>query len=87
MDTRFRYTSTNPYIKSKTDWNFLTDRGVYPYDYMNSWEKFDETELPKKEYFYSNLYEEYINDKDYTRTNIVWKHFKIKNLVNIMICI
>ena len=65
----------------------LTDKSVYPYDYMNSWEKFDETELPKKEYFYSNLYEEYINDKDYTRTNIVWKHFKIKNLVNIMICI
>ena len=55
------YTSTNPYIKSKTDLNLLTDKGVYPYDYMNSWDKFDETKLPKKEDFYSQLYEENIN--------------------------
>ena len=47
-ETRFRYTSTNPYIKSKTDLNLLTEKGVYPYDYMNSWNKFDETKLPKK---------------------------------------
>ena len=79
-ETRFRYTSTNPYIKSKTDLNLLTEKGVYPYDYMNSWNKFDETKLPKKEYFYSKLYEENITDKDYARANIVWKHFNIKNL-------
>ena len=53
---------------------------MYPYDYMNSWNKFDETKLPKKEDFYSKLYEENITDKDYARANIVWKHFNIKNL-------
>ena len=53
-ETRFRYTSTNPYIKSKTDLNLLTDKGVYPYDYMNSWERFSETKLPKKEDFRVN---------------------------------
>ena len=48
-ETHFRYTSTNPsYIKSKTDLNLLTDKGVNPYDYVNSWEKFSETKLPKK---------------------------------------
>ena len=47
---------------------------------MNSWDKFDETQLPKKEDFYSHLYEESITDKDYARANIVWKHFNIKNL-------
>ena len=79
-DTHFRYTSTNPYIKSKTDLNLLTDKGVYPYDYMNCWEQFDEIKLPRKEDFYSHLYEEGITDKDYARANIVWKHFNIKNL-------
>ena len=68
-----------PIYQSKTDLNLLTDKGVYPYDYMNSWEKFDETKLPKKEDSYSKLYEENIADKDYTRANIVWKHFNIKN--------
>ena len=66
-ETRFRYTSTNPYIKSKTDLNLLTDKSVYPYDYMNSWEKFDEIKLPDKDDFYSQLYEENITDKDYAR--------------------
>ena len=49
-ETRFRCTSTNPYIKSGTDLNLLTDT----YDFMNSWEKFDETKLPKKEDFTAN---------------------------------
>ena len=79
-ETRFRYTSTNPYIKSKTDLNLLTDKGVYPYDYMNSWDRFYETKLPKKDHFNSKLYEENITDKDYTRANIVWKHVNIKSL-------
>ena len=60
--------------------NLLIDKGVYPYDYMNSWDKFDETQLPKKEDFYSQLYEENISDKDYAGANIVWKHFNKKNL-------
>jgi predicted nucleic acid binding AN1-type Zn finger protein len=52
---------------------------------MNSRDKFSETKLPKKEDFYSQLYEEKNVDKDNTRANIVWKHFKIKKSVNIMI--
>ena len=47
---------------------------------MNSFNKFNEEQLPKKEDFYSHLYEEHITDKDYTRANIIWKHFNIKNL-------
>ena len=58
----------------------MTENRVYPYDYMNSFNKFNEEQLPKKEDFYSHLYEEHITDKDYTRANIIWKHFNIKNL-------
>ena len=79
-ENHFRYTKTNPYIKSKTDLNLLTDKGIYPYDYMNSFDKFDEEQLPSKEHFYSQLYEEHITDRDYDRANVVWKHFNIKNL-------
>ena len=42
--------------------------------------KFSETKLPNKEHFYRQLYEENITDKDYARANIVWKHFRTKNL-------
>ena len=33
----------------------LLRKGVYPYEYMDSWQRFDETSLPDKEAFYSNL--------------------------------
>ena len=46
----------------------LLRKGVYPYEYMGSWEKFNETSLPDKEAFYSELNKEGIIDKDYTHT-------------------
>ena len=46
----------------------LLRKGVYPYEYMGSWEKFNETSLPDKEAFYSELNKEGITDKDYTHT-------------------
>ena len=32
----------------------LKQKGAYPYDYMNSFEKFNEEKLPAKKYFYSS---------------------------------
>ena len=54
-------------------------KGFDPYEYMNSWEKFDENALPLKKDFYSNLNLEDINDEDYARAQKVWDVFKIKN--------
>ena len=44
---------------------------------MDSWEKFNETTLPPKEAFYSNLNLEDITDKEYTHAQKVWGIFKI----------
>ena len=40
-------------------------KGVYPYEYMDSWERFEETRLPPREAFYSKLYIQEISEKDY----------------------
>ena len=53
---------------------------VYPYKYMDEWEKFNETSLPEKEDFYSHLNIEYITDADYVHIKRVCKDFEIKNL-------
>ena len=57
----------------------LLRKGVYPYEYMDSWERFDETSLPNKKAFYSELNLEDITDKDYEHAQKVWEVFGIKN--------
>ena len=42
-------------------------------EYMNEWEKFNETSLPEKEEFYSNLNKEDITDADYIHAKRVCK--------------
>ena len=58
----------------------LLRKGVYPYEYMDSWERFNEISLPSKEYFYSHLNMEDIDDIDYRHGNNVFKVFKLDNL-------
>ena len=43
----------------------LLKKGVYSYEYMDSWKRYDETTLPNKEAFYSKLYLKNIIDEDY----------------------
>ena len=57
----------------------LLRKGVYPYEYMDSWEKFSEISLPSKKDFYSNLNMEDISDIDYRHANNVFKGFKLGN--------
>ena len=57
----------------------LLRKDVYPYEYMDSWEKFDETTIPPKEAFYSTLNLEGISDEDYGHVQKVWGVFEIKN--------
>ena len=57
---------------------FLLRKGVYPYEYMDSWERFAEGKLPDEKAFYSELCIEDITHKDYTHAQKVCKEFKIK---------
>ena len=47
----------------------LLRKGIYPYEYIDNWNKFDETLLPSKEEFYSNLNMSIISDKEYDHAN------------------
>ena len=60
----------------------LLRKGVYPYEYMDSWERFNEKSLPNKKSFYSELNLEDITEKDYAHTQKVFKELKLKNLGN-----
>ena len=55
-------------------------KGVYPYEYADTWERFSEISLPSKKHFYSNLNMEDISDIGYRHANNVFKVFKLENL-------
>ena len=57
----------------------MAKKGVYPYDYMNSFQKFKE-QLPSKEEFYSILNDKHISDEDYKHAQNVWNKFNLKNM-------
>ena len=60
--------------------DLLYKKGIYPYEYMDSFEKFNETSLPKKEDFYSKLNDENITEDEYAHAKTVWETFKCKTL-------
>ena len=51
--------------KNLNKFSLLLRKSVYPYEFMDSWEKFNETKLPDKESFNSELNKEGITDDDY----------------------
>ena len=58
----------------------LLRKGVYTYEYMDSWKRFKEESLPDKESFHSKLNNDHITDEDYAHAQKVWNTFNIKNL-------
>ena len=54
---------------------FLSRKGVYPYEYMDDWEKFNKTTLPEKGKFYNNLNMQEITDAYYMHRKRVCKEF------------
>lgn len=75
----FKYSLSNPThtIEQQT---IILSKGIYPYEYFDSFSKFDETQLPPKEEFYSTLCECDISEEDYQHALHTWEVFNIKNL-------
>ena len=58
----------------------LTRKLPYPYRYMDSFDKFQETQLPPKKAFFNDLSNKDISDKDYSFVQKLWRTFQLKNL-------
>lgn len=65
---------------SEHDFHLSTQKGVYPYTYMNSWEKFNEKKLPNKKDFYDDLNDCDISDEQYEFAQNVWDTFNIESM-------
>ena len=63
----------------------MKKKGVYPYDNIESFDKFNEKQLPKKENFHSILNNEHISDKTTLMLKMCEKPLTLNQWVNTMI--
>ena len=75
-----RFINTSKFSNYDNKFILLLPKGVYPYEYMDDWEKLNEISLPKNENFNSHLNMEGITDIGHVHTRRVCKVFKMKNL-------
>ena len=62
------------------DVDLLSRKGVFPYEWVDSFEKFDFPSLPEKDAFFSQLNGEGISDEDFQHAQNVWQKFNMKNM-------
>ena len=60
------------FCKKEEVFRLMRRKGVYPYEYMDSWEKFEETSLPPKDSLYSRLNMKGIRDQGCKHAQQVW---------------
>lgn len=75
-----QFVETRKECKNEEEFRLLRKKGVYPYEYMNGFERFEETKLPEKECFYSKMEEQELSNSDYEHVKNIWRQFELKNL-------
>ena len=58
----------------------VKQKGVYPYEYIDSFERFFQDQLPGKKYVYKSVRNKHISEKDYLYAVKIWNNFLIKNM-------
>ena len=74
------YIYTKKYFTDPVQFNLVKRKGVYPYDYMDSFSKFNDRELPERKEFYSLLTDNNISEDDYSHAQNIWNTFNLQNM-------
>ena len=74
----FKHTLKGNFTDEQSD--LILQKGIYPYEYMDDFSRFDECKLPSMKNFYSCLNEEGISEDQYKHGLKVWKAFELRNL-------
>ena len=74
------FNHTSRFWECDEKFRLMIRKGVYPYECMDGWKKFEETSLPPKDAFYSRLNMKGISDQDYEHAQQVWNTMEKKTL-------
>lgn len=79
---RSTFKNVSRYFTDDAQLDVMTRKGVYPYEYIDKYERLLETQLPCKNRFYSKLNNSHITTKEYERAQQVWNQFGCKTLLD-----
>ena len=71
---------TKLFYPDENKFKLMKQKGIFPYDYIDSHDRFLETQLPPIEKFYSILSQRNISEEDYNHAVNVCREFNIQNL-------
>jgi hypothetical protein len=79
---RLAFPNTSDYFKNDNQFELMTKKGIYPYDFINTYDKLNTDCLPPQKDFYSQLYDSECSDADYKQALNVWEKFNCKKFMD-----
>ena len=64
------------------EFKLIKRKGIYPYDYMDSFARFDESRLPSQDAFFSKLSDSPCSDTEYVHATQVWAAFGCESMAD-----
>ena len=77
-----KFKHTRRVFENDEQFVLMLQKGIYPYTYMDSFERFSETLLPPKKAFFNDLTNSDISDEDYERAKKVRNVFDCRTLLD-----
>jgi hypothetical protein len=81
-ERRKRFPNTSEQFERDDQFEAMIMKGIYPYDYISTYDKLYETDLPPMEAFYSKLNDEHCKKEDYDRALKVWNQFNCQTILD-----
>ncbi|XP_074025815.1 uncharacterized protein [Leptinotarsa decemlineata] len=75
---------TKSFCKNQEEFKLLSKKGIFPYDYFDSWDKMNIDKLPPIECFFNKLRKCGVTEDEYSHAVKVWDTFEIQNLQQYM---
>ena len=79
---RLNFPNSSKHFKNDNELKLMTSKGIYPYEFIDSYEKLNLDHLPSQDKFYSKLYNSDCSDSDYNKAIIVWQTFNCKTFLD-----
>ena len=77
-----KFEHTRRVFRNDEQFELVLQKGVCPYSYIDSFERFSETQLPPKEAFFNDLTDSHISDEEYERARKIWSVFGCQTLLD-----